>query len=624
MASRNTGRSVAAAALTLGFVALLGFNLWAGQSLSRYRADMTEGQIYTLSDATRQVLAELDEPVTVQLFHTPQLNAEVPTYARHFDRVQSMLRHYQDLSQGKLRLSLVKVERFTDEEDEASALGLQAAPLPGGDGSAYFGLAGTNSTDDVETVPFLALERQDFLELDLTSLVFKLNNPGKKKVAVLSRLPVAGSVNPETGQQTPPWAVFSQLREFFDVSMLPPDLDAVPEDADLLLMIAPDKLSEKSAYAIDQYALSGKPVIVFADAYSEVLPNERDGLAENPSFEALLKSWGLEVAPDKVVGDIENSRQVQFVNNGQPVVVNYVTWLALGPQNFERADTIFNQVSSVMMASSSALQPIEGSGLNIQPLMASSTRSAMVENNKLRNPNPIALLQSYLPEGGQRMLAARVRGETASAFAAGKPEGAGVAGEHKARGNINLIAVGDADMLFDTFWAEVTQGPGGQAQIVPRAGNANLLINAVQDMAGGQALSGLRGRGVELRPFTRVNALRADANARFRQQEQLLNNQLEETQKKLTALLSRAKDGEVTLTEDDRKAIEDFRTDMFETRRKLRAVQRNLRADIDALGARVKAVNIGLVPALIGLFGLLFLWRRRTRASMSKVKGVGR
>ena len=135
MATRKTGTGLAAAALLLGFVALLGFNLWAGQGLSRYRADMTEGQIYTLSDATREVLAGLDEPVTVQLFHTPRLNAEVPTYARHFDRVQSMLRHYEDLSQGKLRLSLVKVERFTDQEDEASALGLQAAPLPGGDGS---------------------------------------------------------------------------------------------------------------------------------------------------------------------------------------------------------------------------------------------------------------------------------------------------------------------------------------------------------------------------------------------------------------------------------------------------------------------------------------------------------
>lgn len=623
MAARRTSPSLGLLALLLGFIALLGVNLWAGQGLSRYRADLTQGNIFTLSDATRSVLTNLDEPVTVRLFYTPRLNDAVPTYARHFDRVQSMLRHYQDLAGGKLKLSLVKVDRFTDEEDEASALGLQAAPMPGGDGSAYFGVAGTNSTDDVETLPFLTTERQDFLELDLTSLIFKLNNTGKKKVAIMSRLPIAGNVNPQTGQRIPAWSVFDQLREFFDVDMLSPTFDAVPEDADLLLTIAPSKVTEKTAYAVEQYALSGKPVIVFADPYSEVLPGERDGLKDNEHFVKLLKTWGLDVPGDEVVGDIDNSRQVQFINQGQPVIVNYVTWLAMGPQSFERSDTIFNQVSSLMFASAGALTPIEGSGLNVQPLIASSTRSAMVEVKKLRNPNPIDLLQSYLPKGGQRILAARVRGEASSGFDGGKPDGSGFAGEHKAKGAINVFAVGDADMLYDTFWAEVRDGGGGQQQIIPRAGNANMLINAVQDMAGGEALSGLRGRGVEQRPFTLVNQLRADANARFRQQEQLLNNKLEATQKKLTALLSRAKDGEVTLTEDDQKAIEDFRGEMFSTRKKLRDVQRNLRADIDALGTRVKALNIGLVPLFVGLLGFAYLWRRRARASASKVRGVG-
>ncbi|MEE4237467.1 MAG: GldG family protein [Anderseniella sp.] len=623
MARRSTGSTLAALALLLGFIALLGVSLWAGQGLSRYRADLTQGQIYTLSDATRAVLEGIDEPVTVRLFHTPQLAQEVPTYARHFDRVQSMLRHYEDLSGGKLRVSLVKVERFSDEEDEAAALGLQAAPLPGGDGSAYFGVAGTNSTDDVETLPFLALERAEFLELDLTRLLFKLNNAGKKKVAILSRLPVAGSVNPQTGQQFPAWAVFDQLREFFEVDLLGPAFDAVPEDADLLLLIAPGELNPRTAYAIDQYALSGKPVIVFADPYSEGQPRAREGLKDNAAFAGLLKSWGLEVDADKVVGDIDNSRQVQFLNEGQPVVVNYVTWLALGPQSFERTDAIFNQVQSLMLASAGALTPVDGSGLNVQPLIASSQRSAMIETKELGNPNPIKLLQSYLPEGGQRMLAARVSGQAKSSFADGKPAETEFTGEHRPQGAINVLAVGDADMLYDTFWAEVSQGPGGRQEVIPRAGNANLLINAVQDMAGGEALSGLRGRGVEQRPFTLVNQLRADANARFRQQEQLLNNKLEETQNKLTSLLSRAKDGEVTLTEDDQKAIEDFRTEMFATRKSLREVQRNLRADIDALGARVKALNIGLVPLLVGFAGFVLLWNRRRRASAAKVKGAG-
>lgn len=608
-------------ALVLAALALVGVNLWAGQGLSRYRADMTAGGIYTLSDATRTVLSGLDEPVTIRLFYTPQLGAQVPTYARHHDRVLSMLRHYGDLSDGKLRVSLVNAERFTDEEDEASAIGLQAAPLPGGNGSAFFGLAGTNSTDELEIIPFMALERQDFLELDLTRMVFKLANAGKKKIALMSRLPLAGNVNPQTGQQIPAWAVVDQLRDFFDVDFLSPTFDAVPEDADLLLLVAPGELNQKTAYAIDQYALAGKPVIVFADPYSEVLPADRDSLKANPLFTALLAAWGTQVEAEKVVGDINNSRQVQFNNQGQPAIVNYLPWLAMPQTSFDRTDGIFNQISSLLLASAGALSPVKDAGTSFQPLVASSPRSAMIDVKQLRNPDPIRMLQSFLPDGEQRVLAARLRGNAVSSFKDGRPEDAASKGEHVATGPVNVLAVSDADMLFDSFWAEVGQSNGRQV-VIPRAGNANFLINAIQDMAGGQALAGLRGRGVEQRPFTRVAQLRADANARFRQQEQLLNKRLQETQKKLTELLSRSKDGEVTLSEAEQKGIEDFRSEMFTVRKSLREVQRNLRADIDALGTRVKMANIAIVPLIICLFGFFVLWRRRSRASASKSKGA--
>jgi ABC-type uncharacterized transport system involved in gliding motility auxiliary subunit len=607
--------------LVFGAVALVAVNLWAGQGLSRYRADMTAGNIYTLSDATRTVLSGLDEPVTLRLFYTSALGEQVPAYARYQDRVLSMLRHYEDLSGGKLRVSLVKADQFTDEEDEAAAIGLQGAPLPGGAGSAFFGLVGSNSTDDVETIPFLAAERQEFLELDLTRLVFKLANAGKKKIAMMTRLPIIGNVNPQTGQQIPAWEIYTQLQDFFNIGVLGASFDVIPDEADMLLVIAPGVINEKTKYAIDQFALSGKPVIVFADPYSEVLPRDRDTLKDNKHFTDLLASWGFSVDGEKVVGDIENSRQVQFMNNGSPTVVNYVTWLAMADKSFDRSDGIFNQVSSMMLASAGSLLPVDGTGLAFQPLIATSARSTMIDIKRLRNPNPIKLLQDYLPDNQQKVLAARMRGEAKSSFADGRPKDVKLDAEHRGQGAINVLAVSDADMLHDSFWAEIGQ-QNGQRMLIPRAGNANFLINAISDMAGGQALAGLRGRGVEQRPFTRVASLRTEANARFRQQEQLLNERLEETQKKLTDLLSRSKDGNVTLSEDDQKAIEDFRSEMFTVRKSLREVQRNLRADIDALGMRVKTLNIGIVPLLIGLFGSFLLWRRRSRSSRAKARGA--
>ena len=263
------------------------------------------------------------------------------------------------------------------------------------------------------------------------------------------------------------------MRDFFDVDFLSPTFDAVPEDADLLLLVAPGELNQKTAYAIDQYALAGKPVIVFADPYSEVLPADRDSLKANPLFTALLAAWGTQVEAEKVVGDIDNSRQVQFNNQGQPAIVNYLPWLAMPQTSFDRTDGIFNQISSLLLASAGALSPVKDAGTSFQPLVASSPRSAMIDVKQLRNPDPIRMLQSFLPDGEQRVLAARLRGNAVSSFKDGRPEDAASKGEHVATGPVNVLAVSDADMLFDSFWAEVGQSNGRQV-VIPRAGNAQL------------------------------------------------------------------------------------------------------------------------------------------------------
>ena len=59
-----------------------------------------------------------------------------------------------------------------------------------------------NSTDGRETVPFFDPRDERFLEYTLTRLVYNLDNPEKKQVAVLSSLPVDGG-QPLPGQRPP-------------------------------------------------------------------------------------------------------------------------------------------------------------------------------------------------------------------------------------------------------------------------------------------------------------------------------------------------------------------------------------------------------------------------------------
>src|SRR5690606_25817051 len=124
-------------------------------------------------------------------------------------------------------------------------------------------------------------------------------------------------------------------------------------------------------------------------------------------------------------------------------------------------------------------------------------------------------------------LAARLSGEARSAFPAGAPKAEEAeasadtpapAAEAVKDGKINALVVADADLLYDSFWAERRQILG-QSFVVPRAHNVDLLLNAIENLTGGAALSGLRGRGVEERPFTLVREIRQEAEAKYRAQE---------------------------------------------------------------------------------------------------------
>ena len=141
-------------------------------------------------------------------------------------------------------------------------------------------------------------------------------------------------------------------------------------------------------------------------------------------------------------------------------------------------------------------------------------------------------------------------------------------------------------------------------------------VNAVDNMAGTASLIGLRSRGVTNRPFHTVDAMKRDAELRYRAKEQGLLEKLKEIEGKLKDLQTKeTKAGKtVILTADQKSAIENFRRESVALRKELRAVQLSLRQDIDKLDAQLKAINVGLVPALVVIFAITLGLVRRSRS----------
>jgi ABC-type uncharacterized transport system involved in gliding motility auxiliary subunit len=148
----------------------------------------------------------------------------------------------------------------------------------------------------------------------------------------------------------------------------------------------------------------------------------------------------------------------------------------------------------------------------------------------------------------------------------------------------------------------------------PFANNGDFLGNLVDNLSGSSALLSIRGRTTSQRPFTRVEALRNVADQKFLQKEQELERELAETRQRLEELQpGKAGSHAGSVSAEQRQEIEQIRQRQLAINKELRDVQHQLNAEIDALGVRLKMINIVLMPALVALLGLLYGWRRTRR-----------
>jgi ABC-type uncharacterized transport system involved in gliding motility auxiliary subunit len=174
-------------------------------------------------------------------------------------------------------------------------------------------------------------------------------------------------------------------------------------------------------------------------------------------------------------------------------------------------------------------------------------------------------------------------------------------------------------MLDDRVWVE-SQNFFGQRVIVPIANNGDFVADAIDVLAGGEDLIGLRSRGTAARPFEVVDRIQREAQARYSAEEQALQQRLKATEAKLADLTGKNQtDTPANLSPEQTRAIAQFRIDMLQTRRQLRDVQAALRSDIQHLKDGLEFLDIALIPIIVAIVavvvGVARLKRRRRRAA---------
>jgi ABC-type uncharacterized transport system involved in gliding motility auxiliary subunit len=611
----GTGVAIAAV-LSMAVIILI------NATLTSWRLDLTENKLFTLSEGTLNIIRGLDEPVTLDFYVSRKAMAEIPQLVSYANRVHDLLDEYAAESNGKLRLNVIEPEPFSEEEDRAVASGLQGMPINATGDLGYFGLVGTNSTDGEVTIPFFQYEREQKLEYDLTKLIYNLANPNKRVIGLVSSLPVFTPMMPGA----PVWTVAQLVSEFFEVRMIDSALE-INKDLDLLLVIHPKGLSELTQFAIDQYLLGGGKAMFFVDPLSETdrpQPNPEnpyDMPVTSSNLEKLFNGWGITVSGAEIATDMTNAMRVQIRTDRGVEQTNYLPWMKLEPANFNQDDFVTSELNIIALGSAGIINKKEGASVTVSPLIETSTNAMQMPAATLQlQREPAQLLADFKSENKKFTLAARLSGKVTSAF----PDGAPAADVNNPfdqdyvapqqalkEGEINAIVVADTDILSDEFWISQQNFFGVQVP-QPTADNGNFVINALENMSGSSDLISLRNRGEYARPFTVVDNIRRDAESQFREQQQMLEAKLAETENKIAELQQEKTGSELLLSDAQRAEIDKFRMEQVNTRKELRAVQHELQKNIEQLGTVLKFINIGLTPMLIVVIALT-LGMLRTR-----------
>lgn len=582
--------------------------------------DFTANRLYTLSDESRELLDTLEEPVTLHYYYSRSMPGLPVFFKNYAARIEELLKRYAFHSGGMVRLQTIDPQPDTIEEENARQAGILPRELPGGQ-AFYFGISATQGVRE-EVIPFLMPGREPLLEYDVTSLIYALQQPRKPTLALLTSLPMLGEavrspLPPHAGEPADMWAIVRELKKTYHIKRV---RKHIPRDSDLLLVVHPRGTSTDMQFEIDQFAMTGKPVIIAVDPAS--LATLRSGRQANlyelqSDLPHLFKGWEIDYDPQKMVADIELAYSPNPGSDPANVAILDVRTIQpdfAGTSNLER----------VILPAAGAFRFQPREGVTIQPLMLSSANSNLIMASLIAESNAEQLRYQVMPEGNRNVLAIHLHGALPSAFPEGRPvnqennpnawvDELNAAEEERLiqpEKAVNILLFSDTDFLSDAIAVESATDMVN-ALYVPRNDNLALMLNLIDTLAGNHILPPLRSKTDTLRPFTVVETMRVDALQRYRKRIESLEQRLQGIQQSITQLRHQHEEsGELVFSGDIQSSIESFRKDEIALQQERREIRKKLREDVESLKFTLATINLLTVPVLLLVLSIVYFSRR--------------
>ena len=379
----------------------------------------------------------------------------------------------------------------------------------------------------------------------------------------------------------------------------------------MLLVIDAPVLKRSMLRSIDRFVAGGGALIVLLDPFVRFNRASR-GTRPAPSGELdditdLVAAFGFRFDVDEVVGDASFAAPVSIGGAG---ATGYPFWVQVPEAGLAASHPVTGALRELLFAEPGALDVDAGRG--VVPLAVTSARSGVLARERFADASPEALASELVPGGGSRVLAAWASGPFPSAVD-------GAPGAKDAQ----VFVVADVDWIFDPFSVEVVDG-AGRTLTRPINDNHAFLANMVALGSGAAPLAEIRSRGRLRRPFTRIERLFREGEADTREELAALARQIAEGERHIEGLIAASGvssperlRGEVAAT------ITEIRRRLLPLRHREREIRARIRAGVDALEARVIAVNFAAPVVLVALVAGAVAWRRRRGSGPAARDGSG-
>ena len=452
------------AAAILVVINLIGLNIFG-------RLDLTDDRVYSLSKASKDLVRELEDPITITAFFTADLPAQLATSRRFLKDKLDDYRAY-----GGQNVEYQFVDPGEDEElrSEAGRLGIPPVQVRVVESdnmqlkNAYMGVA-IEYENNRESIPVI----QDLsrLEYDLTSAIRRLT---REKKPVTGFWTEHGETDPAEDLRT----LQENLSTNYEVRTVTETDLTGSERPDVLLIIAPtDTIPEPHLQVLDEYIMEGGRV---GFLLNRIAGDLQAGQASelNIGLAPFLAEYGIVLSPNLVMDEegafVTVEQRQGFFNISQQI--QYALFPIASRFNLE--NRMVNRLESLMFyyvssVDTSAALP---SGVIREPLIYSSSQSGVQQGffNLQPMQNSAGLTE------GPYVLAAAFTGEFPSVYTSGRTSE-----------STRLVVVGDGDFINET--------------LIPSGGNTVFGVNMVDWLMQEDALLSIRSKSIEPRTLRDVS-----------------------------------------------------------------------------------------------------------------------